>query len=644
MSSTQRVVLTVVICTGLLIAWQYLFAPKRKAPTGQGGQGTGQKAGSKAGGTGEKPAKPAEKTPTVAKAATVKERDPALGPISNSAEGNQITLSIPGGKVTFSDNGATIRRVVLDHPRYKEHKEGKLVPVDLVTTPDKKGPWQVETTFVESQFTMPPDAKFTVKRRNKREVLYQWESAKVRVSKHYVVDKTRPQVWLTVAVRNLTSEPMAHHLQMSLYNEADKSRGKPGIANPYPRIATGLCFVNDEIHRRSVAAITGEGGGCTAAGCGMGEGVVSSVGDVAWIGSDDRYFLTAIVPQGEDRDRRCELNKVDGRDMVVAKLRFSRATIAPGKALSRRFVVYAGAKELSNLDLVKGAANSEAKLSESIEFGWFAVLCRPMLAMLRLFHSILGNWGIAIILLTIFVKALTYYPTAKSMRSMKAMQHLKPKIDELREKYKDDKQRLNQEMMQLYKLHKVNPFGGCLPMLLQMPIWFALYRTLGNAVELYRSPFGGWITDLTTPDPYYVLPIAMGIAMYGQQALAPQPMEGTQAKMMKYFMPGMFTVMMLWLPSGLTLYIFVNTLLTAAQQWYMNKNDPLAPKKGAGKKSAPEGGKSGGGGKPSETSNRRRPRSGPVATPAAQGADEGGGGGQGQRSKKKRRRKRPKRT
>jgi YidC/Oxa1 family membrane protein insertase len=200
-----------------------------------------------------------------------------------------------------------------------------------------------------------------------------------------------------------------------------------------------------------------------------------------------------------------------------------------------------------------------------------------MLWLLKVFYRMFGNWGIAIILLTVVVKLLTLYWTQKSMRSMKQMQRLKPKIDELRAKFKDDKERLNQEMMALYKIHKVNPLGGCLPMLIQMPIWFALYRTLGNAVELYRSNFAGWITDLTAPDPYYVLPIAMGISMYAQQAITPQPMEGTQAKMMKYFMPGFFTLMMLALPSGLTLYIFVNTVLTMIHQWYMNKTEPAEP-------------------------------------------------------------------
>ncbi len=198
----------------------------------------------------------------------------------------------------------------------------------------------------------------------------------------------------------------------------------------------------------------------------------------------------------------------------------------------------------------------------------------------------MGNWGIAIILLTLVIKLLTLYWTQKSMRSMRAMQRLKPKIDLLREKFKDDKQRLNQETMALYKVHKVNPLGGCLPMVIQMPVWFALYRTLLNSVELYHSTFiPGWLNDLTSPDPYYILPVAMGIAMFGQQAITPQPLEGTQAKMMKYFMPIMFTVMMLQLPSGLTLYIFINTVLTMLHQYYMNKTDkggPIEPPKPTG--------------------------------------------------------------
>jgi YidC/Oxa1 family membrane protein insertase len=281
-------------------------------------------------------------------------------------------------------------------------------------------------------------------------------------------------------------------------------------------------------------------------------------------------------------DRRCQLRKLDEREIVEASLLYPEAKIPPGKTQTTQFAVFVGPKDLEPLDTVTAAGGGDAHLGESIEFGnWLQFLCRPMLWLLQLFFGLFGNWGVAIILLTLVVKLLTLYPTQKSMQSMKRMTKLKPKMDELRERYKDDKQRLNNEMMNLYKVHKVNPFGGCLPMLIQMPIWFALYRTLGNSVDLYRSPFVGWISDLTAPDPYYVLPIAMGLSMFAQQAITPQPMTGSQAKMMKYFMPGMFTVMMLWLPSGLTLYIFVNTLLTFGHQWYMNKSDSAGENKAA---------------------------------------------------------------
>lgn len=153
---------------------------------------------------------------------------------------------------------------------------------------------------------------------------------------------------------------------------------------------------------------------------------------------------------------------------------------------------------------------------------------------------------------------------------MRKLQALKPKIDALRERYKDDKVRLNQAMMELYKREKVNPFGGCLPMLLQMPIWIALYRTIYSAVELYQAPLFLWIDDLSAPDPYYVTPLLLGVAMFLQQRMSPTTGDPTQAKMMQYLMPIIFTLFMLPLPSGLVFYIFVNTLLSIAHQLYLN--------------------------------------------------------------------------
>src|SRR5690606_32224332 len=175
----------------------------------------------------------------------------------------------------------------------------------------------------------------------------------------------------------------------------------------------------------------------------------------------------------------------------------------------------------------------------------------------RLFHSMIPNWGVAIILLTVLVKALTLPLSWKSMKSMEEVRKLAPEIEALKKKYGEDREKLNMEMMALYQRHKVNPLGGCLPMLIQMPIWLALYTSLLSSVELYNEPFiGGWISDLTSKDPLYVLPVAMGLTMFLTQKMQPMQIDAAQQKMLLYFMPVFFTLIMLNLPAGLTLYIF----------------------------------------------------------------------------------------
>jgi YidC/Oxa1 family membrane protein insertase len=183
-----------------------------------------------------------------------------------------------------------------------------------------------------------------------------------------------------------------------------------------------------------------------------------------------------------------------------------------------------------------------------------------------------GNWGVAIILLTVTVKLLTLYWTHKSMRSMQAMAKLRPQLDKLREKYADDKQRQQVETMNLFKAHKVNPLAGCLPMLLQMPVWFALYRSLSVAAELYQAPFiPGWISDMTSPDPFYIMPIALMGLMFVQSRITPQTATGAQQKMLQYGMPLMFGVFSFFFPAGLTLYILTNTILTLLHHLYLNR-------------------------------------------------------------------------
>jgi YidC/Oxa1 family membrane protein insertase len=242
--------------------------------------------------------------------------------------------------------------------------------------------------------------------------------------------------------------------------------------------------------------------------------------------------------------------------------------------LQKDLVAYLGPKNYADLDRADGAAGFSTGFKDTIDLGWFAFIGRPLLWLLLKFHGFVGNWGLAIILLTFLVKAATLYWTMKSMRSMKSMAALAPQIKAINDKYKDDRQRIQAETMALYKVHNVNPIAGCLPILLQMPIWIALYRMLSSAGELYMQPFiGGWIDDLTASDPYYILPFVLVGTMFVQARLTPATGDSRQQKFIQYGMPLMFGVMSFFFPAGLTLYIFTNTCLSALHSIYMNKYD-----------------------------------------------------------------------
>jgi YidC/Oxa1 family membrane protein insertase len=206
-----------------------------------------------------------------------------------------------------------------------------------------------------------------------------------------------------------------------------------------------------------------------------------------------------------------------------------------------------------------------------------------MLALLKQFYRLTGNWGIAIILLTIFVRLVTFYPTYKQMVSGRKMQGLSDKIAVLRKKYENDKQKLGVETMNMYKAHGVSPFSGCLPALIQMPIWIALFSTLNYAVELYRSSFFWYITDLSAKDPYYLAPLLMGSVMFVQMRMSPAGTDPQQQKMMAIMMPVMFTGFSLFLPAGLSIYTLTSYLFGILQQLFINRRYPARPPAATGK-------------------------------------------------------------
>ena len=292
---------------------------------------------------------------------------------------------------------------------------------------------------------------------------------------------------------------------------------------------------------------------------------VEKTGDISWGAIQSNYFLIAVLP-GQNQSTM----KGGYQDKVFRVAVSQSATIPAGQQSELRCTYFIGPCDRDIL------AKSPANLKESVNFGWFDFIAKPLLIALVWLYKYVHNYGLAIILLTIGIKILFWPLSHKSYKSMEQMKRLQPMMAKLREKYKDDKERMNQELMQLYKTYKVNPAGGCVPMLLQIPVFFGLYKALLGAIELRHAvfieylPFTHklWLADLSAKDPFYITPIIMGITMFLQQRLSPQAGDPTQQKVM-LLMPLVFTFLFLNFPSGLVVYWLVNNVLSIAQQWWM---------------------------------------------------------------------------
>lgn len=280
-----------------------------------------------------------------------------------------------------------------------------------------------------------------------------------------------------------------------------------------------------------------------------------------WIALVQHYFVSAWIPDNEARNNYY-LSKNSG--LYVLKFVSGSQTIEPGSIGSLHSSFYAGPKNLKTMESIS------EHLALTLDFGWLWFIAKPLFQFLDWIHGIVGNWGIAIILLTVLIKLIFLYPTAVSYKSMAKMRKIGPKMQELKERYGEDKQKMSSELMKLYKKEGANPVSGCLPMLLPMPVFIALYWVLMESVELRHSPFFFWIEDLSVKDPFFVLPLIMGASMYFMQKLNPTPPDPTQAKVMQ-MMPIFFTFMFLWFPAGLVLYWVVNNLLSMTQQYLITK-------------------------------------------------------------------------
>ena len=309
------------------------------------------------------------------------------------------------------------------------------------------------------------------------------------------------------------------------------------------------------------------------------QGAVTHSGRVSWTALQNLYFAAALLPEGKGS---VAMVRKGPQERPIISLASSAQSLEPGGELTQQFAFYAGPKDLDYLN----AAGQD--LSNIVDLGWFDALARPALHLLRFLHRLSGNYGAAIILVALLQKIVLHPLTAKSLRSMQAMKALQPKIAAISERYKNNAQKKQQEVMGLYRKHGVNPLGGCLPMIIQIPIFVALYNALSSSVEMWRAPFL-WIKDLSQPDalftldmwglkdyPFNLLALLMGATMFFQQKMSPSVGDPQQAKMMLWMMPVMFTFMFWNFPSGLVLYWLVNNVLQMGQQQWLQKQGKLA--------------------------------------------------------------------
>jgi len=311
-----------------------------------------------------------------------------------------------------------------------------------------------------------------------------------------------------------------------------------------------IALVNDALVKDNPAKLTGQ---------------VRHEGEIAWSALQDKYFIAAVIPM----NGVAAIVSSGGPTEVSSSIEFKPSGDGPS---ANHVMVYAGPKEFARLQ------GLGVKLEETVDFGWFVygswaivrLIARPIFYVLQFLHGFTGNYGVSIILLTVGVRIMFIPLSHKSYRSMKDMQILQPQLQVLQKKYKDDRPRLQREMMELYQKQKVNPLGGCLPMLLQIPVFVALFNVLYTTIEIRQAPFIFWIRDLSDKDPYYVLPILMGLTMLIQQKLQPTTMDPTQAKLFM-MMPVLMTFLFLNFSSGLVLYMLTNNILTISQQYFTMK-------------------------------------------------------------------------
>ena len=544
---TQRLILFIVFSFSILMLWDAWQKEQHPAPVSQIAH---QKAG-------------IDQTPAPAIRALDTPAKDSGGPLQT---GDRVKVQTDLVYAEIDTLGGDVRRLELlkhhdtqdksknlvlleDDPKHIYVAQSGLIGHDL---PTHKTPFSAAAT----QYKLTEGA-------NEVQVRLTWAGANgVKVDKVFTFRRGSYVVDVTYEINNSSATRLEPHSYFQLVRNGQPPLGDPKFITTYtgPAVYTE----KEKFQKLSFSDIDKD------------KATYTKQSNDGWVAMIQLYFLSAWLP-ANDQPREYYAKKL-GDDLYNVGVVLPVGSIEPGSAKKVTVPLYAGPQEQDHLSKVAPG------LDLVVDYGVLTVISAPLFWVLAFLNKLVHNWGVAIILLTVLIK-LAFYPlSAKSYRSMAQMRVLGPKLQKLKEQYGDDRQRLHTAMMELYKTEKVNPLGGCLPVVVQIPVFIALYWALLNSVEMRQAPFMLWINDLSTPDPYYVLPIVMGITMIIQTKLNPTPPDPIQAKVMM-IMPIAFSVFFFFFPAGLVLYWVVNNVLSIAQQWYVTHGveQEKAAAKGHGK-------------------------------------------------------------
>lgn len=534
MQQSSRIILAIALSAAVLFGWNYLF-PTKPAPKPEAQQ-TAQG--------------PTAQPGSASQAAPAQQTDGVPAPAVTAAPPKVLEISTPLYRVRLLSSGVIER---FDLNRFKETVAPDSGAVGIITDAAlAKNPFSplVGGVIASQAFAWSTkDDSFDLKD-GTRTILLEGRSKDLTLIRELTFSATSYVVAEKLSITNTGSAPLPLRVG---FTAATTGLSVPG--NSYDPTRVAMLAGGKLTEETSTDTLAKKG--------------LQVDQDPQFAAVMSNYFVMAVAPEGQGGALKARFED------NVFRLAADRPEIgvAPGQTVTLPCSYYFGPKEPKSL------AQAPSQLTRVIDYGTFDIIAKPLVDLLRFFHGLVGNWGVAIILLTLLIKLVFWPLSKKSYSSMDKMKKLQPLINQIREKHADDRERMNAEMMQLYKTYKINPMGGCLPMIVQIPVFFGLYQALLNSIELRHASFIGhlpgtdlvWLADLSTKDPYYITPLIMGATMFIQQRLTPAPGDPTQAKVMM-FMPVIFTVMFLNFPSGLVVYWLVNNVLSIAQQWMMTRS------------------------------------------------------------------------